>query len=101
MGLWFLLCPDQRGSKEQREISAQLELPDSQDRLDHLDPRENLAFRDDLVVQALMGGKGRKETHLVSRDPPALQDLQADQGSSTAPKEPCSLSLPDPTARCL
>lgn len=101
MGLWFLLCRDQRGSKEQREISVLLDLQDSQDQLDHLDLRESLVFRDDLVVQASMGGKGRKETHLVSRDPPAPQDLQADQGSSTAPKEPCSLSLPDPTARCL
>lgn len=101
MGLWFLLCRDQRGSKEQREISAQLDLQESLDQLDHLDLRENLAFQDDLVVQASMGGKARKETHLVNRDPPARQDLQADQGSSTAPKEPCSPSLPDPIARCL
>lgn len=78
-----------------------LDLRDSQDHLDHLDRRENLAFPDDLVVQASMDGKGKKETHLGSRDPPALQDLQDDQGSSTAPKAPCSPSLPDLTAKCL
>lgn len=77
------------------------DLLDSLDRQDQVDLRENLDFQDDLVVQELMDGKGRKETHLVSRDPPAHQDLQADQGSSTAPKEPCSPFLPGLTAKCL
>lgn len=77
-----------------------LEFPDSKDRLGHLGLRANLGFQDDRVVQASMDSKGRRETHLVSRERPDHQDHQADLGSSTAPKEPCSPSLPDPTAKC-
>lgn len=80
---------------------VQLDLLEFQGLWDHQDPKENLVFQGDLVVQARWDQKEKEETLSACRDLLARLGCRAAQEYSTAPKGPCSPSLLDLTVKWL